>query len=48
MILLPLAIDPLDWFGPILQQFLFDIQSTSPIMFTHAKPHTSFTYSKIM
>ena len=38
MILLPLAIDPLDRFGPILQHFLFDIEPTSPLTFTQ-KPN---------
>ena len=38
MILLPLAIDPLGRFGPILQHFLFDIEPTSPLSFTQ-KPN---------
>lgn len=41
MILFPLAIDPLGHFGPILQHFLFDIQTSSPLTFTPAKPNTN-------
>jgi len=39
MILLPLAIDPLGRFWPILQHLLFDIQPISPLTFTPAKPN---------
>ena len=48
MILLPLAIDPLGRFGPILQHFLFAIQPASPLTFTPAKHNTTSMYSKLM
>jgi hypothetical protein len=48
MNVLPLAIDPLRHFGPILQQFLFNIQPSSQLIFTPTKPITTFMYSKVM
>ena len=48
----PLAIDPLGLglgrFGSILQHFLFDIQPTSPLTFTAAKPNATPMYSNLM
>jgi hypothetical protein len=47
MVLIPLAIDPFRYFGPILQTFLFDTQPMTPITFTPTKPNTTLMYSKI-
>jgi hypothetical protein len=46
MIPLPLAIDPLGQFGPILQHSLFDIPPTNPITLTHAKPCAKTEYQE--
>jgi hypothetical protein len=48
MLLLPIAIDPLGQFGPLLDHFLFGSHRPPPILFPLSKPSAMLMYSKLL
>ena len=48
MLLLPIAINPLGRFGPLLTHFLFGSHNPPPISFPVSKPNATLMYSKLL